>query len=86
MRQKRQVRENDSGENEQFLTTGEIAEILRVHQRTVQRWISSKRLKATKVGPRILRIRKQDLDEFLTGQDNDNYQKSEKLDGNRDTQ
>lgn len=64
MRQKRQ--EQDSGgDNEQFLTTSEIAEILRVHQRTVQRWISSNRLKATKVGPKILRVRKQDFDEFL---------------------
>lgn len=72
MRHKRQKQESNSGENGQFLTTGEIAEILRVHQRTVQRWISSSRLKATKVGPKILRVRKQDFDEFLASQDNDN--------------
>jgi len=73
MRQKRHGQEDNSGENEKFLTTNEIAEILRVHQRTVQRWISSNRLKATKVGPKILRVRKQDLDEFLESQ-NQGYQ------------
>jgi excisionase family DNA binding protein len=68
MRQERHGQEDNGGENEKFLTTNEIAEILRVHQRTVQRWISSNRLKATKVGPKILRVRKQDLDEFLESQ------------------
>jgi excisionase family DNA binding protein len=73
MRQERHGQEDNGGENEKFLTTNEIAEILRVHQRTVQRWISSNRLKATKVGPKILRVRKQDLDEFLESQ-NQGYQ------------
>jgi excisionase family DNA binding protein len=67
MRQERQG-QNRSEDKEQFLTTHEIAEILRVHQRTVQRWISSNRLKAMKVGPKILRVRKQDFDEFLESQ------------------
>lgn len=77
MRQNGQEQQSDNQENGQFLTTGEIAEILRVHQRTVQRWISSNRLKATKIGPKILRVRKQDLDEFLANQDNDNPGKTE---------
>lgn len=77
MRHKRQINKNNSGENAQFLTTGEIAEILRVHQRTVQRWISSNQLKATKVGSKILRVRKQDLDEFLASQNNDNQEEAE---------
>jgi excisionase family DNA binding protein len=74
MRQERHGQEGSGGESEKFLTTNEIAEILRVHQRTVQRWISSNRLKATKVGSKILRVRKQDLDEFLESQ-NQGYQK-----------
>ncbi len=77
MRHKRQKQEGNGGENEQFLTTNEIAEILRVHQRTVQRWISSNRLKATKVGPKILRVRRQDLNEFLENQDQDHQEESE---------
>ncbi|PIG91312.1 helix-turn-helix domain-containing protein [Gloeocapsopsis sp. IPPAS B-1203] len=83
MRQKRQEQGEHRGENEQFLTTNEIAEILRVHQRTVQRWISSNRLKATKVGPKILRVRRQDLNEFLESQNQDHQEQS--LDGYRDT-
>ncbi|MBD1880503.1 helix-turn-helix domain-containing protein [Coleofasciculus sp. FACHB-T130] len=77
MRHKRQEQEKNGGDNGQFLTTNEIAEILRVHQRTVQRWISSNRLKATKVGPKILRVRKQDLDEFLESQEKDNQEQAE---------
>ncbi len=77
MRHKRQEQESNGGENEQFLTTSEIAEILRVHQRTVQRWISSNRLKATKVGPKILRVRRRDLDEFLENQNQDHQEESE---------
>jgi excisionase family DNA binding protein len=69
MRHKRHEKEDDSWENEQWLTTGEIAKMLRVHQRTVQRWISSNQLKATKVGPKIWRVSKQDLQIFLTNQD-----------------
>lgn len=77
MRQKRQKQKENGEENGQFLTTNEIAEILRVHQRTVQRWISSNRLKATKVGPKILRVRRQDLDEFLAGQNQDHQEEVE---------
>ncbi|MBN3869666.1 helix-turn-helix domain-containing protein [Nostoc sp. JL33] len=65
MRQDAEHNNNESEEDISFLTTIEVAELLRVHQRTVQRWISSNNLKATKVGPRIWRIRKKDLDEFL---------------------
>lgn len=69
MRHEQQEQEDNGGESEKLLTTNEIAKILRVHQRTVQRWISSNQLKATKVGPKILRVRKKDLDEFLEGND-----------------
>ncbi|MDF5736145.1 MULTISPECIES: helix-turn-helix domain-containing protein [unclassified Nostoc] len=65
MRQDAEHNNHQSEEDISFLTTIEVAKLLRVHQRTVQRWISSNNLKATKVGPRIWRIRKKDLDEFL---------------------
>lgn len=76
MRQEQRKQEGYRGENEKFLTTNEVAEILRVHQRTVQRWISSNRLKAIKVGPKVLRVRKQDLDEFLESQNQGNKEES----------
>lgn len=69
MRHKRSNQTDSNEEDEQLLTTGEIAQILRVHQRTVQRWISNNQLKAMKVGPKIWRVRKQDLDNFLANQD-----------------
>ncbi|MEH2175180.1 helix-turn-helix domain-containing protein [Nostoc sp.] len=36
-----------------------------MYQITLQRWILSNNLKATKVGSRIWRIRQKDLDKFL---------------------
>ncbi len=59
------VQHNNNEDEISFLTTNEVANLLRVHQRTVQRWISSNRLKATKIGPRVWRIKKQDLDDFM---------------------
>uniref|UniRef100_UPI0030DB581F helix-turn-helix domain-containing protein n=1 Tax=Nostoc sp. UHCC 0870 TaxID=2914041 RepID=UPI0030DB581F len=80
MRHKRYNPEGNSGESKQFLTTNEIAEILRVHQRTVQRWISSNSLKAKKVETKILRVRRRDFDEFLDIQNKDHQDGN--LDGN----
>ena len=65
MRQDAEHNNNKTEKNISFLTTIEVAQILRVHQRTLQRSISSNNLKATKVGLRISRIRQKDLDEFL---------------------
>lgn len=86
MRQNVEHNNNESEEDISFLTTVEVAQILRVHQRTVQRWISSNNLKATKVGPRIWRIRQKDLDEFL--QINNSRKQAEEdinSNGNRNT-
>ena len=63
---------NNNEDEISFLTTNEVANLLRVHQRTVQRWISSNRLKATKIGPRVWRIKKQDLDYFMGIDHNEN--------------
>lgn len=67
---------NDCEQSKELLTTGEVAEQLRVHKRTVQRWIASGRLTATKVGPRMWRIRAEDLNVFL-GYRNTNEQNKE---------
>lgn len=50
-------------EMEKLFTIEEIAEILRVHTRTVTRYIESGRLKASKIG--VWRIRQSDLNAFL---------------------
>lgn len=68
---------NELEDNKQLLTTGEVAQRLRVHQRTVQRWISSGRLPATKVGPRIWRISPEDLKKFLGNKPSDSQESNE---------
>jgi len=48
---------------DKLLTIKEVAEILRVSERSVNRYIESKKLKASKIGQ--WRIKQSDLDEFL---------------------
>jgi len=42
----------------------EVAELLRVTPLTVRRWIKAGRLKAGKAGPRLWRVRREDLEAF----------------------
>lgn len=53
---------------EKLFTITEIAKILRVHTRTVNRYIESGRLKASKLG--VWRIRQSDLNAFLDDSSN----------------
>jgi excisionase family DNA binding protein len=46
-------------------TVSEVAEMLQVHRRTVQRWIQRGLLPAYRVGPTLLRIPAQALEDFL---------------------
>ena len=48
---------------DKLLTIEEVAEILRVSSRSVNRYIDSGRLKASKLG--VWRIKQSDLDKFL---------------------
>lgn len=52
----------------QYLTRHEVAKIVHVYPRTVDRWIKEGKLKAFKLGDNKMspvRIRKDDLEEFL---------------------
>ena len=49
----------------EYLTPEQIAEQLAVTPSTVRRWIRSGALPAVKAGPRVWRISKADLDEYL---------------------
>ena len=49
--------------NEKLLTIEEVAAILRVSTRSVNRYIESGKLKASKIG--VWRIKRSDLDNFL---------------------
>lgn len=52
-----------STEKDKLLTIEEVAEILRVSERSVNRYIVSSKLKASKIG--WWRIKQSDLDKFL---------------------
>lgn len=49
---------------DEFLTTKEISEMLKVNVLTVRRWIDAGRLKAARLGKQY-RVKKEDLDNFL---------------------
>jgi len=53
---------------EKLFTIEEIANILRVHTRTVTRYIESKKLKASKIGE--WRIKESELNSFLENTSN----------------
>ena len=50
---------------ETFLTVAEIAELLKLNPQTIRNWIDRGSLPAVRVGPRRVRVRQADLDEFL---------------------
>lgn len=50
----------------QFCTVSEAAELLDVSPVTVWRWIAAGKLTAYRVGPRNIRLRKEDLDTMIT--------------------
>lgn len=60
-------------EIEKLFTIEEVAEILRVHTRTVTRYIEAGRLKASKLG--VWRIKQSDLNAFLEETSNVNKKK-----------
>jgi excisionase family DNA binding protein len=53
---------------EQLLTTKEVAEALGVHLNTVYRLIGNGDLTAVRVGPKLLRVSKNELNNYLKGQ------------------
>jgi len=59
---------------DKLLTITEIAKILRVHARSVNRYIEDGRLKASKLG--VWRIRQSDLNAFLENTSNVKKNKS----------
>jgi excisionase family DNA binding protein len=57
-----------NSEEEIFLTPQEVSDLLQVSVQTVRRWIKDEDLPAYKVGPRMWRIRRIDLDVWLEQQ------------------
>jgi excisionase family DNA binding protein len=53
--------------DQEYLTPAQVAEELHVTVVTVRRWIASRALPASKVGPRRWMIRRADLDALASG-------------------
>jgi excisionase family DNA binding protein len=54
----------ESARPDTFLSTAEAAELARVHQKTIRRWIKTGRLEALNAG-RERRVRRADLEQLL---------------------
>jgi excisionase family DNA binding protein len=52
---------------EEFITTEEVASEFKLTSQTIRNWIKSGRIPAVRVG-HVFRIRRGDIDELLTGQ------------------
>ncbi len=55
----------EAGERE-YYTVPEAATLLRVSRSTIWRWIEAGRLRAYRVGPRNVRIKREDLEDAVT--------------------
>ena len=51
---------------DEFLTVAEVADRLRLNQQTIRNWIDRGALRAVRVGPRRVRVRRVDLERFIT--------------------
>jgi excisionase family DNA binding protein len=56
----------DTNTTSPYLTLDEAAAYIGVHPWTLRRWINEGRLRAYRVGKRLLRIRRSDVDALLT--------------------
>ena len=54
-----------TGEPERLLTKREVAEVLRVSGRCLERWVAQGRLRAQYLGPRLIRFRRADVEDLL---------------------
>lgn len=49
-----------------FLTVAEVAKLLKLNEQTIRNWIDRGELAAVRLGPRRVRIRRSELDRFIT--------------------
>lgn len=53
------------GQDRQLFTLEQAGTLLGVSAQTVWRWVARGRLPAVRLGPRCLRVRQEDIDEFV---------------------
>lgn len=60
--------DNNTSNNNQYYTTEEVAEMLKVTPDSVRRWIRSGKLKSIKLSGKFIRISQADLQAFIESQ------------------
>lgn len=55
----------DHNQHEELLTLQQVGEVLQVSRRTVERMIERGELTAIRIGPRLIRIRRADLNAYI---------------------
>jgi excisionase family DNA binding protein len=62
---KTELSQLNSWKSRELLTVSEVAEWVRVHPKTVYRWIKDGRLEALQIGPRTSRVPEDAVEKFL---------------------
>jgi excisionase family DNA binding protein len=60
-------------EPEKLLTTGQAAEVLQVHPKTLYGWVQSKQIPFVRLGRRAIRFRPSQLDAFAADREDIGY-------------
>jgi len=60
--------DTNNSNNNQYYTTEEVAEMLKVTPDSVRRWIRSGKLKSIKLSGKFIRINQEDLQAFIQSQ------------------
>jgi len=63
--------DTNNSNNNQYYTTDEVAEMLKVTPDSVRRWIRDGKLKSIKLSGKFIRISREDLETFITSQRGD---------------
>jgi len=58
-------------QDDEMLTAGEVAKIMKVHISTVRKWVRSGELRVVDIGPREYRIRRSELNRFVQERERD---------------
>jgi excisionase family DNA binding protein len=54
-----------STHRDELIGLPEAARLLGIHYRTMRRWVAAGNLPATRVGPKLLKVRRSDLDRLM---------------------
>jgi excisionase family DNA binding protein len=58
---------------EQYLSVRELAELLGVSQKTVRGWVYKGLLSPIKAGPRLIRFKRNDVEQWISSNKGENY-------------